>query len=409
MSLRGFRQTGHPASLVAALMHFDVSFMIWVLVGALGIYISQSFHLTPAQLGFLVGLPTIGGAAFRILLGILTDRFGPRRVGTISMVSVLVPLSLGWLVADSYGALLPVALLLGVAGASFAVSLPLAARWYPPEHQGLAMGIAGAGNSGTVLATLLAPRLAERFGWHAVFGLAMLPVAAAAVAYWLLARDSPEQPARKRLADYLRPWTIQDTWRFNLLYSVTFGGFVGLAGYMSIFFFAQYHVSRVDAGSIAAFCSISGSLCRPLGGLLADRLGGARVLSALYGCIVVLLAGVAILPPLAIAVALLFVTMLVLGMGNGAVFQLVPQRFRADIGVVTGIVGAAGGFGGFLLPNLLGSLKQLTGSYTAGYLAFAGCAVVAFFVLRLSVRSWRSWLPAPHRAASFGAAAPAEG
>src|SRR5262249_17270500 len=149
-------------------------------------------------------------------------------------------LLLGWLWADSFNKILLVGLLLGVAGASFAVALPLASRWYPPHLQGLVMGIAGAGNSGTALATFFGPRLAEWWGWHAVFGLALIPLLGTLALFAVFAKDSPSQPERKPLADYATVLGLRDTWWFCLFYSVTFGGFVGLASFLNIFFHDQY-------------------------------------------------------------------------------------------------------------------------------------------------------------------------
>mgnify|MGYP001610150085 CR=1 FL=1 len=273
---------------------------------------------------------------------------------------------------------------------SFAVALPLASRWYPPRHQGLAMGIAGAGNSGTALATFFGPRLAEHIGWHGVFGVAAAAIAVTLVVFAILAKDSPNQPAPKRLADY---WTVlgeRDTWWFSLFYSVTFGGFVGLASFLSIFFRDQYELSRVAAGSFATLCVIAGSFLRPVGGYLADRFGGIRMLVVLYLGVGLTMLVAATLPPLAMVTTVLFIGMGLLGMGNGSVFQLVPQRFTREIGVITGIVGAAGGVGGFILPNLLGSLKDLTGSFGGGFCAFAIVALGSAGALLYVSRAWQS-------------------
>src|SRR5262245_22464971 len=194
MNLREFRRVGHWPTLLCAFLYFDISFMVWMLVGALAVSIAAEFQLTHAQKGLLVAVPPLGGAALRLVLGVLTDRFGARRTGLLGLSLTLVPLLLGWWWSASFGQVLCVAALLGIAGASFAAALPLAGRWYPPEHQGLAMGIAGAGNSGTALAALLAPGLAQFLGWRAVFGLALLPVVAVLLVFALVARDSPNQP-----------------------------------------------------------------------------------------------------------------------------------------------------------------------------------------------------------------------
>jgi NNP family nitrate/nitrite transporter-like MFS transporter len=261
------------------------------------------------------------------------------------------------------------------------------------------MGIAGAGNSGTALATLFAPLLAagwsihlrgfhvEASGWYSVFALALIPVLLTLLVFTLVARDSPNQPAPKRLADYTAVLGQRDTWWFCLFYAITFGGFVGFAVFLNSFFHVQYELDKVQAGLFATLCVIAGSFLRPVGGYLADRFGGIRMLMVLYVAAGVLLLGMAALPPLLWGTLLMFGAMALLGMGNGAVFQLVPQRFPREIGVITGIVGAAGGLGGFFLPTLLGGLKEGTGSFAGGFLIFAlagcfGCAVALFAVSR---------------------------
>ncbi len=390
MDLKDFKQSGHWPSLLCAFLYFDTSFMLWTLLGALGVFIAQSFHLSPGQKGLLVAIPLLGGAVLRIVLGVATDHFGPRKVGLVGMTLTFIPLLWGWRHSASLGDMWAVGLLLGIAGASFAVALPLASGWYPARFQGLALGIAGAGNSGTVFAALFAPRLAQHFGWRTVFGLAMAPLLIVLVVFALLAEDGPMKSAPKPLASYLKILSQRDIWRFNGFYMVTFGGFVGLASFLPIFFFDQYGVTKVQAGSFAALCVFAGSFLRPLGGYLADRAGGIRVLSVLYGCVAVLLVALAALPGLAIALPLLFATMACLGTGNGSVFQLVPQRFGNEIGVATGIVGAAGGLGGFFLPTILGFLKGLTGSYTAGLMVFALAAVFAMLAMLRVRHEWRA-------------------
>src|SRR5262249_17197588 len=207
-------------------------------------------------------------------------------------------------------------------GASFAAALPLASRWYPPQYQGLAMGIAGAGNSGTALATFFAPMLALSLGWHGVFGLALIPVVLTLVVYALFAKDSGKQPAPKALGDYFAVLKHADTWWFNLFYSVTFGGFLGFASYLSVFFHDHYRLEIRAAGFFVPLCVVSGSFLRPGGGYLADKLGGIRLLLMLYCGVGVAMLGVAPLPPLLVGTILLFLAMGMLGMGNGAVFQL---------------------------------------------------------------------------------------
>ena len=373
MSLKGFTRVGHWPTLLAALLYFDVSFMTWVLLGPLAPFLREDLGLTAGQQGLLTAIPLLGGSLFRPVLGMLADRIGGRRTGLIGMALTLATLSLGWQFAQTPAHFYVLGFFLGLAGASFAVALPLASRWYPAEYQGLAMGIAGAGNSGTLMATLFAPRLAERFGWAATFGVAMVPVAAVFLLFAWLAKDSPRRQAPTTLRAYGSVLREHDTLWLSFLYSLTFGGFVGFASFLTTFFHEQYHVSRVMAGDFTTLVVVSGSLLRPVGGWLADRVGGYRLLVLLLAGFAVCIGAVAMLPSVGVAVALLFIGIGFLGMGNGAVFQLVPQRFPDRMGIVTGVVGAAGGLGGFFLPSMLGAVRELTGSYAPGLF---GCALV---------------------------------
>lgn len=390
MNLRDFRQAGHTPTLIAAFLYFDVSFMVWLLPGALANSIAADFGLSDSQKGLMVAVPLLGGAILRLALGLLADRVGARRAALFGMVVTAVPLVLGWKWADGFAAMLLVGLLLGVAGASFAAALPLASRWYPPQYQGLAMGIAGAGNSGTALATFFGPRLAETWGWNAVFGLALIPLMLTLGLFAIFAREAPGRPAPKAIRDYAGMLKIGDTWWFCLLYGITFGGFVGLASFLNVFFLGQYGLSKVSAGNFATLCVVAGSVLRPIGGHLADRFGGIRMLTGLFLGAGAALLGLAVLPPLAAGTALMFTAMAMLGMGNGAVFQLVPQRFPKEIGVATGLIGAAGGIGGFFLPTALGALKQATGSFGVGFLMFALIGGVGgSLALSYASRGWR--------------------
>jgi NNP family nitrate/nitrite transporter-like MFS transporter len=387
----GFWNSGHKPTLIAAFLYFDLAFMVWVLLGPLGPDIAASLGLTPAQKGLMVATPTLAGAILRLVNGLLVDRIGPKRSGAISQIIVIAGLATAWSVGvSSFAGTLALGVVLGFAGASFAIALPLASRWYPPEHQGKAMGLAGMGNSGTVLASLFAPILAKMFGWNAVLGLACLPLSIVFVAYMIMAKDAPNAPAPKPLIAYLEPLKQADAWWLMLFYSVTFGGFVGLAASLPIYFTDQFGLTTIMAGYCTAACVFAGSLVRPLGGALADRIGGVKTLSVVYIVAAIALAGVSMAPTLQAALATFVVAMLALGSGNGAVFQLVPQRFRAEIGVMTGLVGMAGGIGGFYLSSSLGFAKQLSGTYQPGFLIFAGLAVLAFVALAAIKGRWRS-------------------
>jgi MFS transporter, NNP family, nitrate/nitrite transporter len=382
---------GHLPTLIASFLHFDLSFMLWVLLGALGIYIAESLQLDAAQKGLMVAVPILSGALFRLPLGLLSDRYGSKTIGTLMLGFLFLPLAVGWLAPTSFSSILATGLMLGTAGASFAVALPLASRWYPANRQGLVMGIAAAGNSGTAIANLLAPRLANSFGWQNVLGLAMIPLALVWLAFILMAKDSPAQVKGQPLRGYLSVLKNKDVLWFCLFYSVTFGGYVGLCGFLPLFWRDQYQVTPLNAGYLTALAAIVGSMIRPVGGWLADKIGGARMLLVLFIGLGSFYYFESRLPELAPMVGLMVLTTLCLGLGNGAVFQLVPQRFQKEIGVVTGVVGAVGGLGGFLLPILLGNMKAATGSFAAGLLVLSIAAFSALGLLAVLTVTSEVW------------------
>ena len=245
-TLQGIR-AGHWPSLLGAWLHFEVSFMVWLLVGALGIAISNEFSLSATQKGMLVAVPLLGGALLRVVVGPLADHIGPKPIGLYLCGLQIVALILGWHWGTSYYSILGIGLLMGCAGASFAIALPIASQAYPPTHQGLAMGVAAVGNSGVLLATFFAPRLAQAFGWQNTFGLMILPVLLTAISFGLLVK--PSVPRRDRSQESfcsVVKKAIRQKFMYWLcfLYSVTFGGFVGLSSFFPIFF--QYHVADIS-------------------------------------------------------------------------------------------------------------------------------------------------------------------
>lgn len=392
MQKTSFWKAGHTPTLLSAFLYFDLSFMVWVILGPLAVQISNDIGLSPGQKGLMVATPLLAGALLRLVMGVLVDHLQPKKAGIIGQVIVMLGLVWAWQGdLSNYSNLLTLGLILGFAGASFAVALPLASRWYPPEHQGTALGIAGAGNSGTAFAALFAPTLAIAFGWQNVFGLCLIPLSIALAVYLIFAKDAPNTPPAKALGEYLQVLKDKDAWWFMFFYSVTFGGFSGLASSLTIYFNGQYGISPVSAGYMTAACVFAGSLVRPMGGVLADRIGGIKTLSLMYILAASFLFIVSFgLPSVSMAVAVFVLAMLALGTGNGAVFQLVPQRFRKEIGVMTGLVGMAGGIGGFYLASSLGFSKQMTGSYQVGLTIFATLAVVALIGLSLVKQRWRT-------------------
>ena len=386
-----FLKAGHLPTLIACFLYFDLSFMVWVLLGPMAVLIASDLELTAGQKGLMVAVPVLAGAVLRILNGILVGQLQPRLTGIIMQLVVIVGLIGVWLNGvHNFQQVLLLGLILGVAGASFAIALPMVSYWYPPEHQGMALGLAGAGNSGTVLASLFAPALAVALGWNNVLGLAALPLIAVFILFLFMAKNSPQCPPRKTLADYGNILKSRDAWLLMFFYGVSFGGFVGLSSFLPIYFHDKFGLSAVQAGYFTAACVFAGSFARPFGGALADRIGGTRSLAFVY----LFVAGVLFTVAgggLSVQSTLVVLTagMSALGMGNGAVFQLVPQRFGSDVGLMTGLVGMTGGIGGFYLAASLGYAQQFTGSYAFGFSVFAGMALVAFAGI-LSVRPrWR--------------------
>jgi MFS transporter, NNP family, nitrate/nitrite transporter len=399
---RNFLKAGHAPTLLSAFLYFDLAFMVWVLLGPLGVQIAASLHLTPMQKGMMVATPILSGALLRVVMGFLVDQIKPKRAGAIGQLIIIATLLVAWRAGiHTYGEALVLGAFLGVAGASFAAALPLASRWYPAEHQGTAMGIAGAGNSGTALAALIAPSLAAAYGWTNVFGLALIPLTAVFILYMKMAKDAPDCPPPKSFAEFLSVLKDRDAWWFMFFYSVTFGGFVGLASSLTIYFNTQYGLDAKTAGFFTAACVFAGSMVRPMGGNIADRIGGVKSLTAMYCVAAISLAAVSFAPGSPWTALMMFViAMLSLGMGNGAVFQLVPQRFRKEIGVMTGLVGMAGGMGGFYLASSLGYSRQMTGSYQAGFMIFASLAVIALVGLTGVKTRWRTTWGASHLTAA---------
>ena len=390
---RSFWKAGHTPTLLAAFLYFDLSFMVWYLLGPMQVQLAAALQLDTQQRAMMVAVPILCGAVLRLFLGMLADRIGAKRTGLLAQALVIASLLVAWrLGVHSYGQILLLGMMLGVAGASFAVALPLASRWYPPEHQGTAMGIAGAGNSGTVFAALFAPMLAIAFGYQAVFGLACIPLVLTLLVFAACAKDAPVTVPRRQLSDYGRVLVgNRDSWWFMFFYAITFGGFAGFASALPGYFHDQFGFDPKIAGWATAACVLAGSVMRPIGGVIADRIGGTRTLLAVYFAVAALVAtaGFGIGGSVA-TVALFVLTLLCLGAGNGAVFQLVPQRFGSDIGLMTGLIGMAGGIGGFVLAAGMGVVKQHTGSYAISLWLFAGIALMAWGLLSGIKHQWRN-------------------
>ena len=365
--------------------------MVWVLMGPLVVYIAEDLNLSQAQQYRLVTIPLLTGVLFRIPVGILVDHFAPKRTGLIAQLIVILVLLLAFLSnVNSITGIYIVAMALGLAGTSMAIALPLCSRWYPDEYQGLVMGIAGAASSGTVLTVALAPMLAESFGWRAVFGFATLPLIATVIFFHLKARDNNYQPEKKPLSDYFQILKEIDAWWFMLFYSLSFGGVIALSSVMVLYFHQQYQLEPITAGYYTAACILAGTALRPLGGWMADKLGGIRSMQRFYAVTAVCMLLVSFSPPSWLAIMLLISGTAALGMASGAVFQLVPLRFRKNVGAITGMVGAAGGMGGFILAWLLGQSKQMTDGFGIGFIVFTVLSLLSLYGINRVKARWRT-------------------
>ena len=409
MNLSEFKKAGHWPTLLAAFLYFDIGFMAWVALGPLMLYISKNMQFTVDEKFSLVAIPVLAGAILRIPMGILADSIGSKLTGILAQIVVIAGAAFVWQMGlDSKLAIQIFGIVLGVGGASFAVALPQASRWYPPHYQGVVMGIAGAGNMGVVIDTLLAPTIAENFGWQSVFGFLLIPMLAILAYYAIAAKDAPGQRQPVSWSNYKALLSDPDSLWFMFFYFITFGGFVGLANALPLYFTVQYHASGVAAGMLVALIVAFGSGFRPVGGYIADRIGGIRALSILFAVVATAYILIAMMPeganaptpagwPLLglpgmawLAVLLFSIGALALGMGNGAVFQLIPQRFRKEIGVMSGLVGCAGGIGGFFLARTLGLAKGMTGSFGPGFLFFGALALLGFVGLFVVKSRWRT-------------------
>lgn len=327
-----FLKSGHAPTLFAAFLYFDFSFAIWVLNGAMGPFITEQFRLTPAEVGLMVSIPTLAGALMRFPLGVVSQYIGRKNAAIVEMSAIVMALLYGFLFVHTFHSVLAMGVLLGIAGASFGVALSLGSGWFPKEYKGLAMGIAGAGNSGTALAALFAPRLAMHFGWQNVYGFAALLMFLPLAVMIFFAQEPPDIE-HQSIKQHLRCLVEADGWYLNLIYVITFGGFIGLATFLPSFFYSQFHVSKVQAGTLTVLATLTGSLTRVIGGWFADRIGGVTTLSVVFLVVIGTLFSLVSAPSLIATTALFMLCFAALGAGNGATFQLVPLRWPVTTAV----------------------------------------------------------------------------
>ncbi len=376
--LPGASPQGNALQLVLNTGAFLVCFAVFGSVSAMMPILKRRLGLDAMQVSVALAAPVLLGSLGRIPLGMLADRYGGRVVFSAVMLASIIPAALMERVG-SYPALLACGLLVGVALASFSVGVGSVSRWYPPQRQGAALGIYGAGNVGQSLAAIGAPLLASALGYAWGFRAFALLTAVWLVVYALLARDAPVARPALRVVDYLRPLANPRGWALSFYYFLTFGGFVAMAVYLPTFLTDGFGLTPADAGRRTAGFVVLATLARPLGGWLADRAGGRRVLAFVFPATAVAAVLMALPGMAAFTVGALGMAAAI-GLGNGAVFKLVPEEFPRAVGSVTGLVGAAGGLGGFFPPLVLGVVHRATGSFAAGFLLLAltslGCLVV---------------------------------
>ena len=358
--------SGNTRQLVLATGAFALCFAVFGTVSAMMPFLKKQFGLAPVQVSIAIAVPVLLGSLGRIPLGMLTDRFGGRIVFTATMAVSVVAAGLMGTVTD-YSQLVAFGFLVGIALASFSVGIGFVNGWYPPEKQGVALGIYGAGNIGQSLAAFFAPMLVIQIGMRNTFWAFGAALLIWTVIFALLAKDAPRRAPAKSLGEMLRPLSDPMSWVLSLFYFLTFGGFVAMANYLPLFLTEIFKLTPQDAGMRTAGFVLLATAMRPVGGWLSDRMGGLKVLGMVFpfvGVMAIFLTTTSMVPftigALGMAAAI--------GLGNGAVFKLVPDYFPQSVGSVTGLVGAAGGLGGFVPPLVLGVIKQQTGAFTWGFI-----------------------------------------
>jgi len=407
---KAFLRSGHAPTLLASFLYFDFTFAIWVLNGAMAPFISETFSLTPAQKGFMVSVPILAGALMRFPLGVLSKYIGRKSGAMAEMGLIILALLFGYYFVNTHDRVLAMGVLLGIAGGSFGIALSLGSGWFPPKYKGLAMGIAGAGNSGTVLAVLFAPPLAMKYGWQTVYGLAAFTMVIPMIVMAVLAKEPPDtehQTFREHIACLFE----KDGWAFSLIYVITFGGFIGLANFLPTYFYDQFKVTKVEAGQLTMLATLMGSATRVLGGYISDRIGGINTLTGVLMLVVISLVVCGMMgEQLALTTLLFMFCFAALGAGNGALFQLVPLRWPLATAVAGSMIGELGALGGGFIPNAMGQSKQHFGSYFYGFLAFAALGVAVLVMMRVMQLRWtRTWAEKGGRARKGGSTSAAYG
>jgi NNP family nitrate/nitrite transporter-like MFS transporter len=393
LNFREFLKHGHAPTLWAALIYFTFSFAIWVINGSMAPFITEALHLSPAQKGLMLSIPIFAGALLRFPLGLLAQYIGRKNATLVEMGGIAIAMAYGYLFVETFNDILAMGVLLGVAGASFGVAMSLGAGTFPARYKGLAMGVVGAGNVGTAVAALLAPVLAQKYGWQNVYGFAALSVAIPAFIMVVFAKEPEDLAPHYKLKEHLSCLYEKDGWAFSLIYVVTFGGFLGLASFLPSYFYDQFGVSKVQAGQLTMIAAFLGAALRLMGGWISDIWGGVNTLTSVLVIIAICLGLCGLAENnLTFTVLLFMACFCALGAGNGALFQLVPLRWPLTTAVAGSMIGEIGALGGGFIPYTMGQSKQLLGTYQWGFFGFAVVPLIMLAVLRvMQVRWTRTW------------------
>ena len=390
---RTFLKAGHAPTLGAAFFYFAFSCAIWVLNGTMAPFITEAYNLSPAQKGVMLSIPIFAGALMRFPLGILAQYIGRKNATLVEMTGISIAMLFGYFYVSSFNELLAMGVLLGIAGASFGVALSLGSGSFPPKYKGLAMGLVGAGNVGTAVSALLAPPLAQAFGWQTVYGFAAIGILVPMLVMVVFAQEPPDLDKHSSFKEHIACLFEKDGWAFSLIYAVTFGGFIGLTTFLPSYFYDQFGVSKVQAGQLTMLAAFMGAALRVFGGWISDHWGGVNTLTGVLVVVSVtlVLCGLAE-NSLTVTVLLFLVCFAALGAGNGALFQLVPLRWPLTTAVAGSMIGEIGALGGGLIPNAMGLSKQYAGTYLWGFVLFAACAASMLLLLRVMQIRWtRTW------------------
>src|SRR3954447_13794447 len=406
----GVRRGDQNRALWLSTLAFTVCFAVWTIFSIIGIQIKKDLGLSDFQFGLLVGTPILTGSLIRLVLGIWADQHGGRVVFTGVMLAASVATFLLSYAYD-YPTFLLAALGVGIAGGSFAVGVSYVSKWYPPERQGTALGIFGAGNVGAAVTKFLAPTVMVALGWHALAQIWAAALLLTAVLFFLFTKDDPDLAARRArgaqpesFAAMLEPLKNVQVWRFSLYYFFVFGGFVALALWLPRYVIEAYGFDIRTAGLIGAAYSVPASIFRAYGGVLSDRYGARRVMYWTFGVSVV---GAFVLSypatdyvvqgirgPIAFRletgiwafIPLVFVLGFFMSLGKAAVFKHIPVYYPGRVGAVGGVVGLIGGLGGFVLPIAFGAMNDLIGVWTSCFMLLFAVVATSLAWMHLAIR-----------------------